>query len=136
MGTIDNTNRQTLGIITTPSGINAYFEGVFTIASTNTRTLICNIVPQSTQLSLWNFLFTVVVDDTITDSNGDFTYAVPYGSGFIFQDPKSNCIVQHWTDWGRSSDTNNQRYNMIKIQNNDTVSHTYYVFYKAYTWAN
>ncbi len=136
MGTVDNRIRQEIGIATIPQTPTGVLIAGITLTPGQRRTMRVNTTPDSPVLSLWNFLFSVVIDDLSLDGNGQYTYLVPDGSGFISQDPKLNFVMENWTDWADSSDAANSRAYKIRFTNNDSSTHLYNVLFKAYTFAN
>lgn len=130
----DNTNRSIPGVSSTPQGATALLStGTITAGTANTFNFIIN--PVSHLLTLWDFLFTVVVDNnTALDSSGQFVNIFPNGSGLTSAQRLAN--VTNWVDWAQSSDRTNTRWFKIHIENNDISAHTYYVYCKAYTYSS
>jgi hypothetical protein len=113
--------------ITLPAGLNANFN----ITTT----------PLEQRLSIWNFTFTVCIDSLNTDSEGFFQYQFPnnqtagHPSTSLLSNAQQSCRITNWTDWATSSDIDNIRNNFIRLENLDSGSHDYYLFFKAYTSA-
>lgn len=133
MSVSDPKIRQKIGVTSVPKGVNDVVSGSITIAANTTRTFIVTITPADQNLNLWNFLFSVVVDDISRDSDGNYNYIFPEGP--LLSDAQRNMRIIHWIDWAKSSDLTNIRVHKIRIENDDSSSHTYYLYYKAYTFA-
>jgi hypothetical protein len=80
--------------------------------------------PPSEVLSIWNFAHSIYVDAN------DASHQWPSGSSLSTGQKK--CDAYGWLDWGDSSDDTNVRVYKIRMQNNDTVSHDYYMRTRAY----
>jgi hypothetical protein len=106
-----------------------------TINPGNSLTFKVSNVPNGKELSIWNFLFSIVVDDiTIgTWPDGEYNYFHLFPIGPQLTNAQANLNLMQWLDWASSSDINNIRVHNIRLTNNDTAPHNYYLFYKAYT---
>lgn len=129
----DNIQRPILGVSSIPFGPDAA-TAVLTVAAGTMGTFIIRTIPDSDRLSLWNYLESIVVDSFALDSNGDFGYEYPVGT--LLTNAQLKMSVSVWDSWALSSDLTNLRVKFITVQNNDTVSHTYYVLFKAYTFSS
>lgn len=136
MGTKDISLRRPITVGTVPSGPGPSTTSLtVTIAAGKAITISITTVPDNSVLALWNFLYTIVVDSLTLDSNGDYGYEYPVGTLIPNNSPIFAMFTEQWLDWAMSSDTSNERTHMIRIHNTDTASHTFYFFYKAYTFA-
>jgi hypothetical protein len=131
--TFDINKRQFVGIGTIPVGPNAVTSASFSINANTTAFINVTTKPGNSALSLWNFLYSIVIDSTATNSSGEFLNLFPSGSGLTTGQLKTR--LANWADWATSSDQLNTRVNVIQIANNDSVSHTYYFYFKSYTFA-
>lgn len=137
MSTVANdiTNRKPLGISSVPAGIDPVLEGNATVLAGNKVSFIVTTTPDSPVLSLWNFLYSIVIDSLVVDSSELYEYLYPNGSGWTQSSAAyKNTRITDRVDWASSSDTTNKRNHVITIENNDSSSHIYYLFYKAYTF--
>lgn len=96
-----------------------------TVPSGSKLNVIITTTPHSTDLAIWNFLYSTYVD---TD---DVAYAYP--DGVSLTSAQRTMRTEQWVDWARSNDQTNKRKTYFRIENYDTASHTYYVKFKAYT---
>lgn len=112
-----------ISVASAPS-TGALFGGPFTVAAGSATTVIIQITPFSGILTLWNYLYTVYVDGSATDD--------AFPSGINLTAAKRNVIIMNWIDWADSSDTSNIRMFKIRIRNEDTASHDYYLRFRAY----
>lgn len=137
--TVDITSRQTIGLVTVPALPAQYIFGQTTINANSTKSFIVTTTPQSTLLQLWNFLFSIAIDAPSsaqilnTDANGNLLYVLP--SGTALTSGMLAVTVDDWTDWARSNDNTNTRVNIVRIHNQDSSQHTYYLMFKAYTFS-
>lgn len=100
------------------------FGGPLALAAGDAGTFVVTVFPASSTLTLWNFLFTVLVDGTTVND------AFPNGSNMTTA--KRNMRLFNWIDWADSNDTTNVRVVKIRIENYDSSSHNYYIDFKAY----
>lgn len=130
----DSTNRSVPGIASIPGGPGVAFGSIMLTAG-QALTGLFAFVPAGDKLSLWNILFSVVIDDNTTlTANGQFNNLFPEGGGLTAG--QRNCRVYNWIDWATSNDSRNQREIKIRIENDDTSTHTYYLYVKAYTYSS
>ena len=85
------------------------------------------IIPDDIRLALWDPFFSIFID---TNAHG---YIYPGGTELTTN--QRSLDVGFWPDWGTSSDLNNIRAYTIKLWNQDYLAHTYYLRFKAYTFA-
>lgn len=111
-----------------PSDSVATF-GPLTIVSGITKTLVITVTPGNNVLTLWNYLFTVTVD--VADP---VNYFFPGGSSLSAA--QRNLRVYNWIDWANSNDTTNVRAFFIRLENYDTNSHDYYIYFRFYAPLN
>lgn len=126
----DSTNRSVPGVSSLPNGPGSLSVNVTAVAG-GTRTVIFEIQPAGDRLNMWNFLPTVVIDSTGIDNLGHFSNGWPYGTSGASSIAASRVVT--WIDWAYSSDRTNMRAFAVHIENNDSSSHTYYIYVKAYT---
>lgn len=100
----------TSGPVTTAAGLGANFN--------------ITVTPGSPILTLWNYLFTVYVD--VLDAAHEF----PNGASLTADQRK--LTIMNWIDWANSSDITNIRLFKIRVRNDDSVSHDYYIKFKIY----
>lgn len=92
-----------------------------------------NFTSNSNILSLWNFAVTMAVDDNTTvDSNGHLAYQWPMGSS-LSSVVQATVSMSSFLDWKQSFDLTNRRTFVVWMVNNDSVSHTLYMYAKGYT---
>jgi hypothetical protein len=127
----DNRDRSIPGISSIPTGPSALMA-TSTIAAGDSTQFVVTIFPQSKRLSKWDFLFSVVIDDNVTIIDGLPANLFADGAS-LTNGQLAMRLTPGWTDWAESSDTTNTRVHKLLIKNEDTVSHTYYVYFKAYT---
>lgn len=128
----DKVFRQIVGVSSLPTGSNAVLVSHTSIPG-NIWTVNFQVSPSNRTLSLWNFAASLVVDDNTTfDSTGQFANLWPTGSG-ITTEVGTSIRREDWFDWALSSDEDNERVYVLRIENLDTVDHTFYVYFKAYT---
>lgn len=100
----------TNGPVTTSPGLGANFT--------------ITVTPGSPILTLWNYLFTIYVD--VLDSAHEF----PNGASLTADQRK--LTIMNWIDWANSSDITNIRVFKIRVRNDDSSSHDYYIKFKIY----
>jgi len=127
MGIQDITSKVNLTVATIPAAENQYTASSQSVSAGGKGGFIITTTPTDENLGLWNFLFSVYCDVE------DAAHILPNGSSLTTA--QKNCDVEIYTDWARSGDALNRRANIIKINNNDSSSHTYYLAMKAYTLA-
>lgn len=98
--------------------------GSITLATNSAATMNVTVTPANATLTLWNFLFDVRVD------TNDYAYQFPNGSSLTTA--QRQLRLYSWISWGDSSDTTNIRTFKVRVENYDTVSHTYYLTVRAY----
>lgn len=98
--------------------------GPVTIAASSTLTITITNTPTYTGFTIWNFLLSVFVDTY------DYDYRWPSGSSLTSGQRSMNLFS--WCDDEESLNLTGVRVFKIHIRNNDTVSHDYYVNYRAY----
>jgi hypothetical protein len=147
MGSSDNRIRQSIGMVPHPANQPVYFmsqsisQGGYCIVN-----FIVNPIGQ--QLSLWDFFFSVTVDQPISVegywpvSPLDQTVNDFYGPLYLFPDGpnvrgtgRANAVIQQWGEWAISNDATNRRVWRVLAFNNDTASHVYYITARAYTFS-
>lgn len=135
MGTKDISLRRPIAIGTIPSGSGPdTIQANTTIAAGGTATFVIT-TQNNTALTLWDRLFTLVVDSLANDANGNYGYQYPVGTLIPSGSPIYQMFTEQWVDWALSFDKTNTRVHFIRIHNTDTSPHTFYLFYKAYTQA-
>lgn len=85
-------------------------------------------IPQNQLLSIWNFLWSVYVD------TNNSTYNWPTGAN-LSAAQSGNIQISDHIDWATSDDQLNTRIVLIRIVNNDSSPHTFYLKIKGYTAA-
>lgn len=131
MGEIFNKDagiRPILTIQSVPEGINDVLTGNTTIGAGAAITFVITIFPSGSRLSLWNHLFSVAIDTNDSD------HIFPAGASLSADQRKLR--ISQWIDWADSSDVSNIRVHKIRLENFDASSHTYYLYYKAYTFSS
>ena len=124
----DASVRPILTIQSVPEGINDVTTGSTTIAAGSAASFIATTYPSASRLSLWNFLFSIYVD------TNDDHYVFPNGASLT--SAQRNLRITQWLDWADSSDIDNVRVHKIRLENTDSSSHTYYLYYKGYTFSS
>lgn len=127
----DIRQRQRLAVYSLPN-INTVYSTSLTITAGMARTFNITVTPTNKELGLWNFLVSVVVDDITKDSGNNFLYLFPSGSAITAA--QRQLRLMHWHDWAESNDRTNMRMIKTRIENFDTADHTYYLYFKAYTF--
>lgn len=84
-----------------------------------------NVTPAGETLTLWNFLYSITVDGANLAND-------LFPAGFSMTTEKRKLIHTHNIDWATSSDDVNTRRFMVRIYNQGTVSHDYYLFCRFY----
>lgn len=142
MGSRDIKRYNTPAVSSVPGGqADVLSTGGYIVPSGFNLDFIVTTIPSSQSLSIWNFLFSLVIDSLQTDSDGYYQYLFPdninsfHASTSLLSSAQGKLTLQQWTDWSTSNDTNNVRNNIIRVTNNDSASHTYYLFFKGYTIA-
>ena len=93
------------GPVTLAAGAAATFQGLFT--------------PASSTLTLWNFEHSLYID--VLDEDHRFSDGASLTSG------QRAAVMQTWVDWATSSDVSNARMYKVRVLNNDSSSHTYWI---------
>lgn len=136
MGTKDISLRRPIAIGTIPSGAGPdTISGSATIAAGKTATFAITVQPASPTLTLWDRLYSIVIDSLADDTNGNYGYEYPVGTLIPANSPIYAMFTEQWVDWALSFDETNTRVHFIRLHNTDSASHTFYFFYKAYTQA-
>lgn len=107
-----------------PGPGSVFLGGPVNLPPNNAVTFTSTLTPTSSVLTLWNFKFSVYVD--ILQRNNRF----PLGSNLTIG--QINTSVTAWSDYSDSSEATNTRFEIIRILNEDTVAHNYWVVCKAY----
>ena|ERR1035437_4161710 len=126
MGAQDLNIKRPYTVSSVPSGPANTTQGTITVAAATVFTVSVTTYPDSRTLSIWNFLWSIYID------TNDVNYAWSYGSSLTTTLLSKIMILDHY-DWAVSSDSTNQRVQIITIVNNDTASHTFFLNYKSYT---
>ncbi len=115
-----------LKVVGVPNGLGVLLAGPLTLLGGQSGTFNVTTTPSSQILTIWNFAFTVYVDNTTNAYQWPNGSSITVGSGNIF------CVP--WLDWADSSDTTNVRVFKVRISNEDpgAVTHSYYLRFKAY----
>jgi len=100
------------------------FAGPFTIPANGATNVNVNFTPDDDTLTVWNFLWTLYIDVDDPDN--------AWPSGASLTAGQLNIHVFSWVDWFSSSDSTNERTYKIRILNDDTSSHDYYLRIRAY----
>lgn len=122
----DQIQRKTQGVTPIPAGSGVVLA---------TRTIVANsvfswqvtITPTNKALSIWNLAY-----DVLIDSSTDTTFAWPWGTSVTGTMAQKIDIIS-WMSYIKSDDNANKRIFIVTIRNNDSVSHTTYMYWKAYT---
>lgn len=91
-------------------------------------TLAVTTIPDNDLLSLWEFYFSVYVDTNDIDHI--------FSSGAALTAGQRKLSIEQWKDFAESSDVLGRRCHKIRFQNFDSVDHTLFVLYKAYTFSS
>lgn len=116
-----------LMISSIPLPQNEYSFATGTLNATTQLTISWTSTPSRSPLSLWNFMFTVRfgVDDD--------DHAWPKGTSLT--DNQGTVIVSMYTDAIGSHDPRNIRVNRLVMRNGSPDSFSYFMYFKAYTFA-
>jgi hypothetical protein len=113
-------NTQPIGADSMPIAISGVTNiGPLLVHAGSSEAVNITFTPTSTLLTLWNFLWTPYVD---TYSSG---YAFPYGGALSNGQLQSR--IEGRQDFYAFNRTINQQMYSIRIENYDTVDHSYYV---------
>lgn len=110
-----------------PGGSTTYNTGSGGILTINYA-----FTPNSSTLTLWNFLVSLYIDPTSFNAGGIPDSAHLYPTGGSLTNGMRTVKVESWIDWATSSDTTNIRRLIVNINNQDSVPHNYAIFIKAY----
>jgi hypothetical protein len=124
----DSGERPILTVQSIPLGLFDYASGNASAAAGTALNFTVTTYPADERLSLWDQLFSIRVD-----VNDD---AHLWPSGASLTNGQRTLRLTNWTDFITSSDTQNIRAYKIRIENSDVDTHTYYVLFKAYTFAS
>lgn len=83
------------------------------------------LTPSDQILGVWNLFHSFYID---TDNNDNYLY----GSGASLTTAQKNLYHEWWYDWGSSNDSIGQRVAYIRIKNNDSSAHSYFLRTKWY----
>lgn len=131
----DNKIRQIQAIASVPLGLNyvRVTGSLVNVAASSFRSIAVTTTPDSDRLSIWNWLYTVMIDGDDVDHVWPSGSAINTGAGAT--DLAYLVDVADHIDFFRSNDRSNIRTHLIRIKNNDTNPHTITFYYKAYTQA-
>lgn len=101
-------------------------SGAATVAAGSQITFSITATPFSSILTLWNFLSSLYID---TPASAGSLYG---GVNNTLTSGQKNLTREDWWDWAESSDSSNVRVFKVRIKNNDSISHTYYLFWNTY----
>lgn len=124
----DSGERPLLTVQSVPVGLNDWAQGSTSVASGSAVNFLITTYPDSERLSLWDQLFTIRVDVNDNDHN--------FPNGSALTNEQRNCLVSAWVDFADSSDTQNIRVTKVRVVNSGASTHTYYILFKAYTFAS
>jgi hypothetical protein len=124
----DPSLKKPLLISSIPSEIGMYSFISGTVGANSQVNFIWTTEPDSPQLSLWNFHWTLRLDADAPDNEW------PYGSNII----AAASFFEAWgfTDALRSNDLTNQRVNIIVLKNLTAGPADYFLYFKSYSFAN
>jgi len=97
----------------------------FVLTAGQTATVVFTTIPDDERLGLWEFYFSIKID--VNDDDHLFSEGASLTAG------QRDLEIYQWKDFSRSSDIQNIRVQKIRLKNNDSSPHTYYMDYKAYT---
>lgn len=124
----DSGERPILTVQSIPVGLFDWAEGNATVAAGNGVNFAITTFPDDERLSLWDQLFSIRIDVNDDDHL--------YPSGASLTSEQRSLRMENWVDFASSSDTQNIRVHKVRIVNGGADSHTYYVLFKAYTFAS
>jgi len=88
-------------------------------------TITISASPLSELLGIWEFYFSVRVDT----NDGDHLFP----EGADLNSGQRDLEIYQWEDLATSDDITGKRSHKIRLVNNDSSPHTYYILYKFYT---
>lgn len=124
--TRDAGQRPILTVQSVPLGFD-WLQGSTSLASNAAATFNVTITPADSRLSLWNYLISVRVD--VDDDDHLFP------SGDALTSEQRALRLYNWIDFAESSDLSNMRKYKIRLENSGAETHTYYLLFKAYSFA-
>lgn len=111
--------------IPTANGLYSYNSG--TLNATTNYIVTWTTIPSRSQLSLWNFHWTVRF--------GSDTAAHEWPNGASLTADQRNVNITSYTDAINSNDATNVRVNRIRMVNESASSFAFYMYFKSYSFA-
>lgn len=129
MGTRDPNPKRPVTVESVPSSATAVTTASVLVSAGTYQVFEVITIPNQKQLNLWNFLWNIYID--VNDVAHDYFAGTAWANNAL---TILNMEVTENLNWAHSSDTQNIRSHRIMVKNNDSVDHTAYLKYKAYTF--
>lgn len=129
----DNKIRQIQAVSSVPLGLGYSRTTGITVGANNYIAIEVTTNPDSDRLSIWNWIYSVMID---TDSvNNEWPNGSVVNTGAGATDLAYLMDVSDHISYAQSNDRTNVRVHLIRIKNNDGSPHDIIFYYKAFTQA-